>query len=84
LTKSRGTHWTPTLRDKEIMNFRQNLFIKTITYMLYWPISSESRPPLYWYRENAEALLMLRSYYKAGRWNLLKKMANSPLSLLAS
>jgi len=29
----------------------------------------------YWLRETAEAMLMLRSYYKAGRWNCLKKLA---------
>jgi hypothetical protein len=39
-------------------------------------------PCIFWYRENAEKMLMLRAYYKAGRWNLLKKMANSHLSLL--
>jgi hypothetical protein len=27
---------------------------------------------------------MLRAYYKAGRWNLLKRMANSHLSLLVA
>ncbi len=41
-------------------------------------------PCIFWYRENAEKMLMLRSYYKAGRWNLLKRMANSHLSLLAA
>jgi hypothetical protein len=39
-------------------------------------------PCIFGYRENAEKMLMLRSYYKAGRWNLLKKMATSHLSLL--
>jgi hypothetical protein len=39
---------------------------------------------IYWRRENAEALLTLRAYYKSGRWNLLKSMANSHLSLLAA
>jgi hypothetical protein len=39
-------------------------------------------PCIFWYRENAEKMLMLRSYYKSGRWNLLKNMANSHLSLL--
>jgi len=34
-------------------------------------------PSIFWNKENAEAVLMLRSYYKAGRWNLLKSMANS-------
>jgi hypothetical protein len=41
-------------------------------------------PGIFWCKDNAEAMLMLRSYYKAGRWNLLKHMANSPLSRLAS
>ncbi len=34
-------------------------------------------PSIFWNKESAEAILMLRSYYKAGRWNLLKSMANS-------
>jgi hypothetical protein len=29
-------------------------------------------PGIFWYRENAETMFMLRAYYKAGRWNLLK------------
>jgi len=41
-------------------------------------------PSVYWYRENAEALLMLRAYYKAEKWNLLKKMATSSLCLSVS
>jgi hypothetical protein len=41
-------------------------------------------PCIFWYRENAEKMLMLRSYYQAGRWNLLKRMANSHLSLLVT
>jgi len=39
-------------------------------------------PSLFWCRASAEAILLLRSYYKAGRWNLLKRMATSPLALL--
>ncbi len=39
---------------------------------------------IFWYRENAEAMLMLRAYYKAGRWSMLKNMANSPLSVMDS
>ena len=39
---------------------------------------------IYWRRENAEVMLSLRSYYRSGRWNLLKSMANSHLSLLAA
>ena len=27
---------------------------------------------IFWYRENAEAMLMLRAFSKAGRWNMLK------------
>ena len=37
---------------------------------------------IFWCRAHAEAILLLRSYYKAGRWNLLKHMAASHLALL--
>ena len=37
---------------------------------------------IFWCRASAEAILLLRSYYKAGRWNLLKRMATSHLVLL--
>ncbi len=32
-------------------------------------------PGIFWKEEFAEAMLLLRSYYKAGRWNLLRNMA---------
>jgi hypothetical protein len=32
---------------------------------------------IYWLEETAEAMLMLRSYYKSGRWNLLKSLSFS-------
>jgi hypothetical protein len=41
-------------------------------------------PCIFWYKENAEKILMLRAFYKAGRWSLLKQMANSHLSLLTA
>lgn len=34
-------------------------------------------PGLFWRKENAEAILLLRCYWKAGRWNQLKKQANT-------
>ena len=34
-------------------------------------------PCIFWCKENAEAILLLRCYWKAGRWNMLKHMANS-------
>ena len=34
-------------------------------------------PCTFWRKENAEAILLLRCYWKAGRWNLLKHLANS-------
>lgn len=34
-------------------------------------------PGIFWHKENAEAILLLRSYWKAGRWNMLKIMANT-------
>jgi hypothetical protein len=39
---------------------------------------------LFWYRASAEAILLLRSYDKAGRWNMLKRMATSHRALLAA
>ena len=39
-------------------------------------------PCIFWHQENAAKMLMLRSYYKAGRWNMLKQLANSSLSAL--
>jgi hypothetical protein len=41
-------------------------------------------PCIFWYKENAEKILMLRAFYKAERWNVLKQMANSHLSLLTA
>jgi hypothetical protein len=34
-------------------------------------------PCTFWCKENAEAILLLRCYWKAGRWNMLKNMANT-------
>ena len=34
-------------------------------------------PCIFWCKENAEAILLLRCYWKAGRWNMLKNMANT-------
>ena len=39
-------------------------------------------PSLLWCRASAEAILLLRSYDKAGRWKMLKQMATSPRALL--
>ena len=41
-------------------------------------------PCTFWYKENAAKMIMLRSYYKSGRWNQLKLMANSHISQLAA
>jgi hypothetical protein len=32
---------------------------------------------IFWHEETAEAMLLLRSYYKAGRWNMVNKLAFS-------
>jgi hypothetical protein len=32
-------------------------------------------PCIFWKEETAEEVLLLRAYYKSGRWSLLKKMA---------
>src|SRR3989475_4914744 len=39
-------------------------------------------PSLFWCRASAEAILLLRAYFKAGRWNMLKRMATSHRALL--
>jgi hypothetical protein len=41
-------------------------------------------PSLFWCQASAEAILLLRSNYKAGRWNMLKRMATSHLALLGT
>ena len=40
-------------------------------------------PGIFWCKSNAESLLMLRSYYKSGRWEQFKKMTFSPLAAIA-
>jgi hypothetical protein len=39
---------------------------------------------MFWHEETAQEMLMLRSYYQAGRWELLKKLAFSPTLPLAA
>jgi hypothetical protein len=39
---------------------------------------------LFWNKDTAEDMLMLRSFYKAGRWNILKQLAFSPSYILAA
>jgi hypothetical protein len=39
---------------------------------------------MFWREETAQEMLMLRSYYKAGRWELLKKLAFFPTLPLAA
>jgi len=41
-------------------------------------------PGIFWKKESAEAILMLRSYYKSGRWNMLKQLtiSGNPLSMI--
>ncbi len=41
-------------------------------------------PSIFWCKSNAEHLLMLRSYYKSGRWEQFKKMAFSSLAAVAN
>jgi hypothetical protein len=34
-------------------------------------------PGIFWHEDSADAMLMLRSYYKAGRWDMLKNMSHA-------
>src|SRR6266699_7184047 len=94
LCRGRNSKAIRTQRDYFIKNKSRMAYAKLIAMKL--PIGSgaiESTvrrvvnlrlkgPSLFWCRANAEAILLLRSYYKAGRWNMLKRMATSPLALL--
>src|SRR3954463_12027373 len=41
-------------------------------------------PSIYWHKTSAEAVLLLRSYYKAGRWNHLERQALATTTGIAS
>ena len=34
---------------------------------------------IYWLPESVDAILLLRSFYKSGRWNCLQRMAMTPV-----
>ena len=38
---------------------------------------------IYWLPESVEAILLLRSFYKSGRWNCLQRMAMTPVGVSA-
>lgn len=38
---------------------------------------------IYWLAESVEAILLLRSFYKSGRWNCLQRMAMAPMGVSA-
>jgi len=94
ICRGRNSKAIRTQRDYFIKNQSRMAYAKLIAMKL--PIGSgaiESTvrrvvnlrlkgPSLFWCRASAEAILLLRSYYKAGRWNMLKRMATSPLALL--
>src|SRR6266478_806511 len=94
LCRGRNSKAIRTQRDYFIKNKSRMAYAKLIAMKL--PIGSgaiESTvrrvvnlrlkgPSLFWCRANAEAILLLRSYYKAGRWEMLKRMATSHQALL--
>ena len=46
---------------------------------------SGTRPgaSIYWLPESVDAILLLRSFYKSGRWNCLQRMAMTPVGVSA-
>ena len=38
---------------------------------------------IYWLPESVDAILLLRSFYKSGRWNCLQRMAMTPVGVSA-
>jgi hypothetical protein len=96
ICRGRNSKAIRTYRDYFIKNQRRMAYAKLMAMKL--PIGSgaiESTvrrvvnlrlkgASIFWCRASAEAILLLRSYYKAGRWNLLKRMATSHWALLES
>jgi hypothetical protein len=94
ICRGRNSKAIRTYRDYFIKNQRRMAYAKLMAMKL--PIGSgaiESTvrrvvnlrlkgASIFWCRASAEAILLLRSYYKAGRWSLLKRMATSHLALL--
>ena len=46
-------------------------------------ISASRAHPSIGYRESVDAILLLRSFYKSGRWNCLQRMAMTPVGVSA-
>src|SRR5207237_1561309 len=94
LCRGRNRQAIRTQRDSCIKNQSRRAYAKLLALKLpsgSGAIASTVRrvvnlrlkgPSMFWCRASAEALLLLRSYYKAGRWNLLKHMATSHRALL--
>ena len=94
LCRGRNSKAMRTQRDYFIKHQRRMAYAKIIAMKL--PIGSGAIESavrrvinlrlkgagLFWCRASAEAILLLRSYYKAGRWKMLKQMATSPLAVL--
>jgi hypothetical protein len=84
ISKKLATERTYFIRNKKRMNYKevceQKLPIgsgaveSAIRRVINLRLKGAS---IYWLSEMAEAMLMLRSYYKAGRWNTLKLFAFS-------
>src|SRR3989441_9608328 len=94
ICRGRNSKAISTQRDYLIKNQSRMAYAKLVAMKL--PIGSGAietttprvvnlrlkGPSLFWCRASAEAILLLRSYYKAGRWNMLKRMATSHRALL--
>jgi hypothetical protein len=84
-------HWAYFIKNQHRMAYAQLLALKlpigsgaiesTVRRVVNLRLKG---PSLFWCRANAEAILLLRSYYKAGRWEMLKRLATSHLALLES
>jgi hypothetical protein len=90
-SKAIRKHWDYFIKNQARMTYAQLLAMKlpigsgaiesTVRRVINLRLKGSG---LFWCRASAEAILLLRSYYKAGRWKMLKQMATSHLPLLAA
>ena len=90
-SKAIGTHREYFIKSQHRMAYAQLMAMKlpigsgaiesAVRRVVNWRLKG---PSLFCCRARAEAILLLRSYYKAGRWNMLKRMATSHRALLAA
>jgi hypothetical protein len=69
-------HHLPHMRYKEIKDQKLPIGSGAVESGIRRVINLRLKGPgIFWHEDMVDAMLLLRSYYKAGRWNLLENMA---------